>query len=124
MRLVEERDLMIPVDAACAALNVSRASLYRSRRPAPPPVARQRPPSHRRLPDAERQTILDAFHQPEFADQPPPEVFATLLSRGVYLGSIRTMYRVLTAAGESKDCLTSTTFTRQRQLHLPIALLG
>jgi putative transposase len=43
------------------------------------------------------------FHQPEFADQPPQEVFATLLSRGIYLASIRTMYRVLAEAGETKD---------------------
>ena len=103
MRLVEDRDPAVPVDHACLALNVSRASLYRSRRPAPPPVTRERAPSPRRLPDAERQAILDAFHEPEFADQPPQEVYATLLSRGVYLASIRTMYRVLAEAGESND---------------------
>jgi putative transposase len=103
MRLVEERDPVVPVDGACLALNLSRASLYRSRRPAPPPVTRERAPSPRRLPDAERAALLDMFHQPEFADQPPQEVFATLLSRGIYLASIRTMYRVLAEAGEAKD---------------------
>lgn len=103
MRLVEERDPVVPVDAACLALNVSRASLYRSRRPSPPPVKRERAPSPRRLPDAERQAILDVLHQPEFADQPPREVFATLLTRGVYLASIRTMYRVLAEAGETRE---------------------
>ena len=103
MRLIEERDPAVPVDAACLALNVSRASLYRSRHPSPPPVTRPRAPSPRRLPDAERQTILDVLHQPEFADQPPHEAFATLLSRGVYLASIRTLYRVLAEAGEVKD---------------------
>ena len=103
MRLVEERDPVVPVDGACLALNVSRAALYRSRRPASPLVTRDRAPSPRRLPDAERQAILDVLHQPEFADQPPHEVFATLLSRGVYLASIRTMYRVLAEAGEVKD---------------------
>ena len=103
MQLVEERDPAVPVDGACLALNVSRASLYRSRRPAAPPVTRARAPSPRRLPDAERQAILDVFHEPEFADQPPPEVYATLLSRGLHLASIRTMYRVLAEAGEAKD---------------------
>ena len=106
MQLIEQRDPEVPVDAACDALNVSRASLYRSRRPpAPPtpPVARVRAPNPRRLDDAERQEILDTFHQPEFADQPPSEVYATLLGRGKYLASIRTMYRVLAAAGETKE---------------------
>jgi putative transposase len=103
MRLVEERDVVVPVDAACAALNVSRASLYRSRLPLPPPSSCVRAPSPRRIPDSERQEILDTLHLPEFADQPPQEVFATLLSRGEYLGSIRTFYRVLAEAGETKE---------------------
>ena len=104
MRLVDERDVTVPVDAACAAVNLSRATWYRSRRPPAPPAAPTvRAPSPRRLPDAERQAILDVFHTPEFADQPPTEVYATLLSRGVYLASIRTMYRVLAEAGEAQD---------------------
>jgi putative transposase len=106
MRLVEQRDPEVPVYAACDALNVSRASLYRSRRPPAPTtslVARVRAPNPRRLDDAERQEILDTLHLPEFADQPPSEVYATLLGRGKYLASIRTMYRVLAAAGETKE---------------------
>ncbi len=106
MQLIEQRDPEVPVDAACDALNVSRASLYRSRRPPAPPtslVTRVRAPNPRRLDDAERQEILDTFHQPEFIDQPPSEVYATLLGRGKYLASIRTMYRVLAAAGETKE---------------------
>ena len=106
MRLVEQRDPEVPVYAACHALNVSRASLYRSwRPPAPPssPVTRERAPSPRRLDDAERQKILDTLHLPEFADQPPTEVYATLLERGTYLASIRTMYRVLAESGEAQE---------------------
>ena len=105
MLLVEQRDPEVPVDAACQALNVSRASLYRSRRPRPRPSqgTRVRAPSPRRLNDAERQGILDTLHLPEFADQPPSEVYATLLGRGTYLASIRTMYRVLAEAGELKE---------------------
>lgn len=106
MRLVEERDSEVPVDAACAALTVSRASLYRARRPAPPPspsVVRVRGPRFRRLEEVERQAVLDTCHSAEFADQPPTEVYATLLGRGEYVGSIRTIYRVLAEAGEVKD---------------------
>lgn len=106
MQLVEQRDPEVPVDAACLALNVSRASLYRSRRPPAPPASkgpRVRAPSPRRLDDAERQHILDTLHLAEFADQPPAEVYATLLGRGTYLASIRTMYRVLAEAGETRE---------------------
>ena len=104
MALVESRPAAVPVSVACDALGVSRAGLYRGRRPAPPPrPGRARPPSPRRLDDGERQRILDTLHEPEHADQPPPEVYATLLGRGVYLASVRTMYRVLAAAGEANE---------------------
>ena len=91
MALIEARDAEVPVDAACAAVNVSRASLYRSRHPASPPTTRVSAPNARRIPDDERQIILDTLHLPEFVDQPPHEVYATLLGRGIHLASIRTM---------------------------------
>ncbi len=89
--------------AACSALGVSRATLYRCTYPAPPPTVRQRAPSPRRLGDDERQAIVEVMHSAEFVDQPPMEVFAKLLSGGVYLASIRTFYRVLAELGESKE---------------------
>jgi transposase InsO family protein len=105
MTIVEQReDDVVSVSAACDALSLSRASLYRSRQPpAPPQVERPRSPSPRRLDDVERQRILDTLHLPEFADQPPTEVYATLLGQGIYLASIRTMYRVLADAGETNE---------------------
>lgn len=107
MTIVEKGavDAAVPINAACAALGVSRASLYRNRRPRPVTAitASKRAPSPRRLSDGERQRILDTLHLPEFADQPPTEVYATLLGSGTYLASIRTMYRVLAAAGESRE---------------------
>ena len=87
-------DVQVPIVRACAALGISRATLYRQTQPAKPPSVRARGPSPRRLDDLERQALLDMLHSDEFVDQPPPEVYATLLSRGVYLASIRTMYRV------------------------------
>lgn len=104
MDLVEDNnDPAVPVSAACAVLGVSRATLYRSTRPAPPPQVWERAPSPRRLSDVERAGLMDTLHSEEFADQPPAEVYATLLSRGIYLASIRTMYRLLTALGEAKE---------------------
>lgn len=104
MTIVEQRDECIPLRAACHALNVSHATLYRSRRPPTEPCPRgDRTPSPRRLDDAEREHILATLHDPEFADQPPTEVYATLLGRGIYLASIRTMYRVLAEAGGTRE---------------------
>jgi len=104
MTLVEQRDEVVPLIAACDALDVSRASLYRARHPhTPSQNVRQRAPSPRRLDEVERRRLLDTMHLPEFADQPPTEVYASLLGRGVYLASIRTMYRVLAEAGETGE---------------------
>ena len=106
MALVEARDAaVIPLRAACHALSVSRASLYRSRRRSPVTSSstRMRAPSPRRLGEGERQHLLDTLHRPEFVDQPPTEVYAALLGRGIYLASIRTMYRVLAAVGETSE---------------------
>jgi transposase InsO family protein len=104
MDVIEELDdPHVPIAQACAALGISRATLYRQTRPVPPPAPPARTPSPRRLSDPERQAILDVLHSEEFVDQPPPEVYARLLSRGVYLASIRTMYRLLAAFGESGE---------------------
>ena len=104
MDLLEDlEDPCVPVTQACAALGVSRATLYRSTSPSPPPAVWERAPSPRRLSDAERADLLAVLHSDEFADQPPTEVYAKLLSRGVYYASIRTMYRVLDEVDEAKE---------------------
>lgn len=94
----------IPLVVACAALSVSRASVYRRRTP---PVLGPKPrparSSPRRLDDAERELALDVMHSPEFVDQPPTEIYARLLSRGEYVASVRTMYRLLAASRETRE---------------------
>lgn len=88
MDVVEELDdPQIPIAQACAALGISRATLYRQTQPVKPASVAVRGPSPRRLSDLERQALLDVLHSEEFVDQPPPEVYATLLSRGVYHAS-------------------------------------
>jgi hypothetical protein len=83
------------MNAACAALGVSRATAYRLQH------GRQHGPrapgtrSHRRILDAERAAILAVLDSERFVDQPPREVYAALLSEGSYECSWRTMYRIL-----------------------------
>ncbi len=87
---------------ACAALGVPRASLYRRRRPfVGPPRPRPRP--RRSLGPAEQEQLLDVLRSSRFADKSPAQVWATLLDEKIYYGSIRTMYRYLSANGEVKE---------------------
>lgn len=104
MALVEElADPLVPIAQACNALGISRATIYRRTMPPRPPSFRGRAPNPRRLGEDERKAVLDVLHSEPFLDQPPPEVYATLLSQGVYLASIRTMYRLLAEHGESAE---------------------
>jgi putative transposase len=47
--------------------------------------------------------VLDVLHSERFADQAPAEVYASLLDDGIYLCSMRTMYRLLAEAGEVRE---------------------
>jgi putative transposase len=57
----------------------------------------------RALCPAERAAILDVLHAERFADLAPAEVWAILLDEGTYLGSQSTFYRLLRAAGETRE---------------------
>ena len=104
MNIVEEiDDPKVPIVQACVAIGVSRATLYRNTQPAKLATVTTRAPSPRRLSDLEQKAVIDMLHSEEFVDQPPTEVYARLLSRGVYLASIRTFYRLLAAFGESGE---------------------
>jgi putative transposase len=81
--------------AACQALGVARASLYRFCQPTSLMDASQRPAPPRTLGPSERQTVLDQLNSERFVDQAPAQVYATLLDEGQYLCSVRTMYRIL-----------------------------
>jgi putative transposase len=90
--------------AVCDALGVSRASLHRLRNPPPPlPEPQPRPSPPRALTDAERTVVLAHLHSERFQDRSPSEVYGTLLDEGVYCCSIRTLYRLLAAQGETRE---------------------
>jgi putative transposase len=83
----------VGVRMACAAVGMPRATLYRQRRPQPTP--KPRPVSPRALNPQERRQVLETLNDEAFADQPPAQVHASLLDAGIYLCSVRTMYRIL-----------------------------
>ena len=106
MTAAEELGQEVGLVAACKALVVSRATLYRRRpsaipKPQRPPVGRPR--SHRALSPAERQKVIDTLDSERFADKAPVEVYATLLDEGEYLCSVRTMYRLLEEHGQVRE---------------------
>jgi putative transposase len=88
---------------ACQALGVSRAGVYRRRRPPRVREHRPRPAPARALSDTERVRVLEQLHSERFVDCAPAEVWATLLDEGTYLASERTMYRILAADGEVRE---------------------
>ena len=97
---------------ACRALGVSRATAYRHRDPKPRAQRPPRPKSPLALSGEERSAVLAQLHSERFTDDSPAQVYASLLDEGTYLASERTMYRLLAAAGESRE--------RRAQLRHPI----
>ena len=70
------------VAPACLALGVSRATLYRQRRPPTPSARKVRPKPQRSLSVAEQQQVLAWLDSERFMDCSVAEVYATLLDEG------------------------------------------
>jgi putative transposase len=101
MQAVETLAPTVGKKAVCAALGVSRATLYRSRGSAG--MERPSKPSSRALSPEEKQQVLDILHSERFVDKAPQEIYAVLLDEGRYLCSIRTMYRIMKENGEVRE---------------------
>jgi putative transposase len=87
-------------------VGLKRAAYYRAIKPLPETSPEQLPKqraSHRRLSSEQRQALVAVMNTEEFIDQPPREVYASLLSRGEYHCSWRTMYRVLNEQGPVRE---------------------
>ena len=99
-----ELEPLVRTRRACQLLGLSRATVYRRRRPpAPQSAAASRPTPVNALTDAERGRLLAVLHEPRFVDKAPAQVWATLLDEGVHLASISTMYRLLRERGETRE---------------------
>ena len=101
MQATESLASQVGVQPACSALDMPRATFYRHRDPAKP--AHQRPLPPLALPVEQRQEVLDHLRSERFVDLAPRQVWAQLLTEGVYLCSVRTMYRYLEAEGEIRE---------------------
>lgn len=107
MRAVAELAPHIGMRSACDVFALNRGFVYRDRArhragsPRCVPRARPRPPLA--LSGAEQEILLGLLDSERFADVAPATVFATLLDEGRYYGSIRTMYRLLAAHGQSGE---------------------
>jgi len=86
MEAVEALTPEVGTASACAAIGISRASVYRHRvkRNGLPPESQKRPSPPRALSPQERQEVLDVLHSERFVDQAPQEVYAALLDKGQY----------------------------------------
>lgn len=98
--------------AGCLYLGLSRATLHRRAHPAPRGVRTPREGPEWTLNPAERQAFLDVAHSLPFIDKTAAEIFYTVLDRGEYLCSIRTMYRILAEHKETRE--------RRNQLRHPV----
>ena len=112
--------------AACHAMGLWRGAPARQQArvhrrtlvdPPPPRAPRPRPPLA--LDAQEQQALLATLNSERFADTAPAAVHATLLGEGIYLGSVRTMYRLLAAnggSGERRNQLTHPAYTKPELL--------
>jgi putative transposase len=92
----------VPVRQALRAIGACPATWYRRQKPRLP-RARSRSTPPLALLAAERITILELLNSPRFADCTPYTAWARLLDEGRYLASVRTMYRILAASGQSNE---------------------
>ena len=112
MGAVQDLSTSVGVKRACDALSVSRASYYRQQQRGLCPLGIDRPRSSaRRLQEEETAAVLACLHEERFQDCSPAQVYASLLDEGRYHCSLRTMYRLLAAGGESRE--------RRAQLRCP-----
>jgi putative transposase len=93
----------VGIESACEILGVARASFYRQPAFGPALPLPLRPTPARALSMGERETVRDVLNSTRFQDCAPAAIQATLLDEGRYLCSTRTMYRVLSEDGASRE---------------------
>lgn len=105
MAMVEALAEQVGVAGACRTLAVPRSWYYRQQAPAKGAAepAEQRPAPPNALSIGEKAAVRGVLNSERFCDQPPREVYATLLDEGQHLCHWRTMYRILAEHEEVGD---------------------
>ena len=108
MGAVNELAPAVGMARACTTLGVNRTGVYRAdarRRHLSTSLAITLPrsPAPLAFDDAERQAVMAVLCSERFADCAPPTIYATLLDEGIYVGSVRTMYRRLADNSQTRE---------------------
>lgn len=84
---------------ACKAVDISRSTFYRRWKQQDNLIVKKQRKrgsgSKIALSEEEREKIVALLHSEKYMDKSPSQVYASLLDEGVYICSIRTMYRIL-----------------------------
>ncbi len=98
----------LPERTVCEVLDINRGTLRYYQQKClfvGPSAPRRRKASQTKnaLTPEERQHVLSVLNSDTYCDQPPAEVYYSLLSEGEYLCSISTMHRLLRCTGQEGD---------------------
>ena len=105
MATVQELVPLVGAGAACDALNMPRSQFYRAQQPpqVKPPSTTPKAAPPRALSADEKAAVRALLNSERFQDAAPREVYASLLDEGIYLCSVRSMYRILAENNEVRE---------------------
>jgi len=94
-----------PIDKLCDALLIPRATYYYfcKQKEEKNSITSKKYEPNNALSREEKETVMSILHSERFIDKTPYDAFNAMLDEGRYHCSVRTMYRLLEAAGENKD---------------------
>ena len=97
--VLEQRPERLPFATACRALDLNRGGVYARRNRAQGDRTARRCRIHavqpRAMSEPEREAVIDLMQTEQYCNQPPAQIYQSLLEQQRYLCSISTMHRLL-----------------------------